>query len=83
VADLSRLSARRGGQFPEEEVYRIIDGQGSTPAHGSRHMPVWGYEFFGKEGDDERAHQEASDKVSSLVSFLRKIQRPASQAEGS
>jgi hypothetical protein len=45
------------------------------PAHGPRHMPVWGYEFFGDEPDDEAAHAEASVKIERLVSYLRSIQR--------
>lgn len=77
VPDLTRISDQRGGRFPEEEIFRIIDGQALLPAHGSRHMPVWGYEFYGQESDDERAHGEATDKVNSLISYLRKIQRSA------
>jgi hypothetical protein len=38
-------------------------------------MPVWGYEFFGDEPDDEVAHQQASDMVQRLVEYLRSIQR--------
>jgi hypothetical protein len=79
VPDLTQISARRGGQFPDEEIFRIIDGQSEIPAHGARHMPMWGYEFFGRRADDdERAHGEATEKIKSLESFLRKVQRPAS-----
>ena len=41
-------------------------------------MPVWGYEFFGQQADDERAHAQAAEKVDALVNYLRKRQRPAS-----
>jgi mono/diheme cytochrome c family protein len=74
--DLTRIAARRGGAFPELEVFRIIDGQADLSAHGPRHMPVWGYEFFGTDADDEVAHRQAEDKVDSLVQYLRSIQRP-------
>lgn len=77
VPDLTQISAAHGGQFPDEEVFRIIDGQAEIRAHGTRHMPVWGYEFFGQQGDDERAHGEATEKVKALVSYVRKLQRPA------
>jgi mono/diheme cytochrome c family protein len=73
--DLTRIAARRGGTFPELEVWRIIDGQADLSAHGPRHMPVWGYEFFGTDADDEVAHRQAEQKVDSLVSYLRSIQR--------
>ena len=76
VPDLTRIAERRGGEFPADEIFRIIDGQASLAAHGPRHMPVWGYEFFGGEGDDEDAHADASDRVDRIVAYLRGIQRP-------
>ena len=75
VPDLTRIAARRGGSFPTGEIYRIVDGQAELNAHGPRHMPVWGYEFFGAEADDEAAHRQASLKVESLVKYLGSIQR--------
>jgi hypothetical protein len=41
-ADLTRLSARNGGKFPEARVRRYIEGLDEISAHGSRDMPVWG-----------------------------------------
>jgi mono/diheme cytochrome c family protein len=73
--DLTRIAARRGGTFPELEVFRIIDGQADLSAHGPRHMPVWGYEFFGDDPDDEVAHRQAEQKVDALVAYLHSIQR--------
>jgi mono/diheme cytochrome c family protein len=75
VPDLTRIQARRGGQFPELEVFRIIDGQSELAAHGPRHMPIWGYEFFGSDADDELAHRRATEKVDRLVAYLASIQR--------
>ncbi len=75
VPDLTLIASRRGGAFPEDEIYRIIDGQADLSAHGPRNMPVWGYEFFGANPDDELAHREATRKVESLVEFLGSIQR--------
>ena len=67
--------AARLGSFPVEEIYRIIDGQADLSALGPRHMPIWGYEFFGEEPDDELAHREATEKVDFLVRFLESVQR--------
>ncbi len=75
VPDLTRIAARRQGVFPELEIFRIIDGQADLPGHGARHMPVWGYEFFGDDSDDESAHAQATAKVDRLVAYLRSIQR--------
>jgi mono/diheme cytochrome c family protein len=75
VPDLTRIAQRRGGDFPELEIFRIIDGQSDLAGHGPRHMPVWGYEFFGDDVDDEVAHRRATDKVDRLVAYLRSIQQ--------
>jgi len=75
VPDLTLIASRRGGWFPADEVYRIVDGQADLSAHGPRHMPVWGYEFFGDDADDELAHRKATDKIERVVSYLRSIQR--------
>ena len=42
--DLTQLKKQNHGKFPVERVRSYIDGTGaeSTPAHGSREMPVWG-----------------------------------------
>jgi mono/diheme cytochrome c family protein len=73
--DLTLIAARRDGTFPQLDVFRIIDGQAELSAHGPRHMPVWGYEFFGEDLDDEGAHGQSERKVDALVNYLRSIQR--------
>lgn len=75
VPDLTRIASRRGGQFPADEIFRIVDGQADLSAHGPRHMPVWGYEFFGDAPDDEVAHRQAMVKIERVVDYLRSIQR--------
>lgn len=75
VPDLTRIAQRRGGTFPSEEIFQIIDGQSARAAHGPRHMPVWGYDFFGPQGDDELAHEQATERVERLVTYLGKLQR--------
>jgi hypothetical protein len=37
-------------------------------------MPVWGYEFFTGDGDDQTAHKQAGDMVDRLVEYLESIQ---------
>lgn len=41
VADLTRIAARRGGEFPLVEVVRIIDGRAELRGHGGP-MLVYG-----------------------------------------
>jgi mono/diheme cytochrome c family protein len=40
--DLSKMAARRNGQYPFDELASYIDGRKAVAAHGSREMPVWG-----------------------------------------
>lgn len=68
-ADLTTLSKKYGGTFPRAEVMRFIDGERPIPAHGPRHMPVWG-EVFRRE----RADSEARMRVLALTAFIESIQ---------
>jgi len=74
VADLTRIAVRNGGEFPTARIFQVIDGQSGSNVHGERHMPVWGYEFFGADPDDAKAHLDATQKVDRLVMYLRTIQ---------
>src|SRR5260370_19018118 len=40
-ADLTTLTARNNGKFPELRMYSTIQGDSETVAHGSRDMPIW------------------------------------------
>ena len=44
-ADLTALTRRNQGKFPEAKVYNIIKGDAGVAAHGSREMPIWGDVF--------------------------------------
>jgi cytochrome c len=69
-ADLTRLSLAQGGHFPRAEVIRFIDGERPVPAHGPRHMPVWG-EVFRREKSDS----ETRMRIQALTAFLESIQQ--------
>ncbi len=75
VPDLTRLRQRRGNQFPEEVLRKIIDGQETVVVHGTRYMPVWGYEFWVEEGADDAAKERVEIIVDNLVEYLRSLQR--------
>ncbi|MDR3698316.1 MAG: cytochrome c [Candidatus Sulfopaludibacter sp.] len=40
--DLTQISKRNNGTFPEERMMRMLQGQEAVTAHGSQDMPVWG-----------------------------------------
>jgi mono/diheme cytochrome c family protein len=44
-ADLTQLTRKNGGTFPELHVMNYIKGDDVVAAHGSRDMPVWGSIF--------------------------------------
>jgi mono/diheme cytochrome c family protein len=75
VPDLTRLQARKGDQFPEEVLRKIIDGREVVIVHGTRFMPVWGYEFWLEEGADDAAQERVAIIVENLIEYLRSIQR--------
>lgn len=73
VPDLTAI-ARRYGEFPAARIRETIDGRGLIDAHGSREMPVWGYEFWMEEGADVIAEREMRDVITRLVEHIRSLQ---------
>jgi mono/diheme cytochrome c family protein len=76
VPDLTRIAHRHGGVFPEEQVRKIIDGRTTLPPHGSRAMPVWGFEFY-RENQDAGypdPQRRTDDLIARLTEYLRSIQ---------
>ncbi len=74
--DLTQISTRNGGAFPQERVFRTIDGQFDSPTPNARHMPIWGYDLFTGEGDDETAHQQVLDMEHRIVAYVKALQEP-------
>ncbi len=75
VPDLTLLRKRQGNQFREEALRRIIDGRNIVIYHGTRYMPVWGYEFWIEEGADKEAEERAETIIRNLLDYLESIQR--------
>ncbi|MBI3667200.1 MAG: cytochrome c [Acidobacteria bacterium] len=67
--DLTTLSQRNGGTFPEDRVQRVISGDVDIDAHGSRTMPMWGSVFRSKSGA-----MMDSMKIREVVDYLKSIQ---------
>jgi mono/diheme cytochrome c family protein len=70
-ADLTKISARNGGVFPEAKVSRFIAGLDEVSAHGSRDMPVWGDLFKSLPSGG----QTAPLRVQNLTNYLKSIQQ--------
>jgi mono/diheme cytochrome c family protein len=67
--DLTLLSKKNGGSFPETVVYNIIDGRRVGDYHGQE-MPIWGERFKEIEGNEEAV----DERISNLIEYLISIQ---------
>lgn len=73
-ADLTRIAQRRGGRFPDAEIAAYIDGRTAVRAHGTREMPIWGYQFSKKFGGDALAEEAVKGHLLVLIDYLKSIQ---------
>jgi mono/diheme cytochrome c family protein len=70
-ANLTRLAATNGGQFPLERVRTMVArGRGDTLTHGTGEMPVWGPIFQVIEPSDKLAQA----RINNVVSYIQSIQ---------
>jgi len=75
VPNLTLLRARDGDKFSEDVLRKIIDGREPVIIHGTRYMPVWGYEFWVEEGADEPARERVDMIVANLIDYISSIQK--------
>ncbi|MCB1371123.1 MAG: c-type cytochrome [Rhodobacteraceae bacterium] len=80
-ADLTQIAVRYSGQFPSDQIYRVIDGREAITPHGDRSMPIWGYRYWDEA--QARANQVPLDvdrqaivhgRITALVRYLESIQ---------
>jgi mono/diheme cytochrome c family protein len=69
--NLTTLSQRHGGKFPEAYVSRVMRAGVKLPAHGPAEMPVWGSEFQAKE---KVSKEEVSLRIKALLEYLKSLQ---------
>jgi len=82
VPDLTTIAARYG-EFPVTVVRDVIDGRGiDMRAHGTRTMPVWGYELWVDEGGDVTAQNAVRQAIAKLVDYVRSVQRNDERGTG-
>lgn len=74
VPDLTRLASSRDGVFPFQYVREAIDGRSMAIAHGTRQMPVWGYEFWVEEGADIVAEENTRELIGRIIDYLESVQ---------
>jgi mono/diheme cytochrome c family protein len=83
-SDLTMISKAFSGKFPEDHVYKVIDGRDMINPHGDTDMPVWGDRYMSmaqKAADrvafpfyEQDAQALAFGRITSLVDYLESIQ---------
>lgn len=68
--DLTTLSRRHGGKFPEAYVSKTLRNGVKLPAHGPAEMPVWGAEFEAKGRDKT----QVESRIRNLTNYIRSRQ---------
>lgn len=68
--DLTLLSARNGGKFPQAAVQQMLTGEKMKRSHGSSEMPVWGPIFHRVERDQDLGFV----RINNVVKYLESIQ---------
>jgi hypothetical protein len=56
------LAKRNDGEFPIAAVNEIIDGRTLIAAHGTREMPIWGFDVM------------VRNRIVEIVDYLNRIQ---------
>lgn len=74
VPDLTRIAAENGGTFPTQRIRETIDGQNLPRVHGTRAMPVWGWDFYAIDRPDPIRRERANELIGKLVEYLGSIQ---------
>ena len=70
--DLTRLAKRHDDVFPEERVFKMIEGRSLGTSHRAPDMPVWG-DVFAKATESAGPEATAA-RITALVRYLEMIQ---------
>ncbi len=71
--DLSLIQVRRGGEFPRDEIIKIIEGGTTVKGHRNVEMPAFGKTFQESENLDSK--KLVRERVERIVDYLESIQR--------
>lgn len=69
--DLTQLTRKNGGRFPEAVVSSVIEGTDHVTDHGTREMPMWGDAFRAVNRDENLEKL----KVRNLTAYIESIQQ--------
>lgn len=69
--DLTQLTTKANGKFPENKIAQTIRGDANMAAHGSKDMPIWGDVFRAMNRDESIAQL----RIRNLTEYIKSIQR--------
>jgi hypothetical protein len=69
--DLTALSQRHAGTFPEAYVLRVLRSGVSLPAHGPAEMPVWRTKF---EATGQQDKSQVELRIRNLANYIKSRQ---------
>lgn len=67
--DLTQISKKNEGKFPEARIMRILTGEEPVTAHGTQEMPVWGKVF-----NDMSNVSMAQMRIHALLQYVEGLQ---------
>ena len=71
-ADLTTIAQRNGGVFPNDRVFKAIDGRQTNNSHSATDMPAWG-EVLAKSSGSVGAENTAA-RIEALVKYVQGLQ---------
>jgi mono/diheme cytochrome c family protein len=75
--DLTKLTAKNGGEFPTYRLRRMLGGEETMRGHGTKRMPVWGAGLdAGQAGGGQN-----NERIDRVVEHLRGLQAKAPAAK--
>jgi mono/diheme cytochrome c family protein len=69
-SDLTQISRRNNGKFPDVRIFAILKGEQPVTAHGNADMPTWGKTF----SDMNVNLNVGQGRMHALVMYLEEIQ---------
>ncbi|HJU71402.1 MAG TPA: cytochrome c [Paucimonas sp.] len=75
--DLTVVAKNNGGVFPFSRLYEVIEGA-DVASHGTREMPVWGWEYKVQAGeyslDPANSETFVRSRILALLEYINRLQ---------
>ncbi|HLJ49268.1 MAG TPA: cytochrome c [Bryobacteraceae bacterium] len=68
--DLTQMSSRHNGKFPDDYLMRVLRGEEKITSHGKQEMPAWASTFYRMNS----SLNVAQTQIFGLVNYIERIQ---------